>query len=378
MQVMQRNSLFTRPDVQEVANRLNRVERIKEYTYPVHILRNYGYEEVTEIFVRVNSKGTRLRQAELALAQLAYRIPGIVTDEFEEYLDEMAEQNYEFDVKFLVRCVTALATDQSKFGQLRAVSEADVREAWSLAKAGISRMVTLLRNNLGVDSLEWLPSVNALVVPVVYLARMPGPQVNRDHLLQWFVQASIWGRYGGSAETTLNEDLLALRSENAFEKLRANLLQTVGRLELTEQDFEGATVNSPLVLGVFLACRDKGAEDWWHPIKIASTGIGEHALQIHHIFPKATLRNTYTRRQINELANLAFLTAKANNKILKTPASEYLPQIVARDPAKLSRQFVPAEPDLWSQDGFPAFLRRRRQLLAQAVNELTTRMAVTP
>ena len=62
-----------------VLNRLNRLEQIRTYAVPVHVLKDFSYEEITEIFVRVNSKGTRLREAELAIARLALRLPGIVT-----------------------------------------------------------------------------------------------------------------------------------------------------------------------------------------------------------------------------------------------------------------------------------------------------------
>ena len=50
--------------------RLGQLERIKEYRYPVMIIHTDDYEEVTESFIRINSRGTRLREAELAMAQL--------------------------------------------------------------------------------------------------------------------------------------------------------------------------------------------------------------------------------------------------------------------------------------------------------------------
>ena len=37
-------------------DRLNRLEQIKNTTVPIHILDGFDYDEVTEIFVRVNSK----------------------------------------------------------------------------------------------------------------------------------------------------------------------------------------------------------------------------------------------------------------------------------------------------------------------------------
>ena len=55
-------------------SRLNALRQILEYEYRVHILGGKtSYEEVTDIFVRVNSLGTKLRSSDLALAQITCR-----------------------------------------------------------------------------------------------------------------------------------------------------------------------------------------------------------------------------------------------------------------------------------------------------------------
>ena len=59
------------PRYDKYAARLKKLRDIKEYGYRVHVLeRDKSYEEVTEIFVRVNSLGTKLRSSDLALAQI--------------------------------------------------------------------------------------------------------------------------------------------------------------------------------------------------------------------------------------------------------------------------------------------------------------------
>src|SRR2546425_8561471 len=67
---------LTDPKSQIYLDRLQRLKRIGEYKFPIEIFPSDDYEEVTEVFVRINSAGTRLRAAELALAQLALRLPG--------------------------------------------------------------------------------------------------------------------------------------------------------------------------------------------------------------------------------------------------------------------------------------------------------------
>ena len=62
------------PLFQKYSDRLTRLRAIKDYSYVVHVLeRAMSYEEVTEIFVRVNSLGAKLRSSDLALAQMTSR-----------------------------------------------------------------------------------------------------------------------------------------------------------------------------------------------------------------------------------------------------------------------------------------------------------------
>ncbi len=59
------------PRYQRYSQRLARLRGIKRYMYRMDILeRSLSYEEVTEVFVRVNSLGAKLRSSDLALAQI--------------------------------------------------------------------------------------------------------------------------------------------------------------------------------------------------------------------------------------------------------------------------------------------------------------------
>ena len=59
------------PRYDKYTDRLKQLRSIPNYEYRVHILdRDKSYEEVTEIFVRVNSLGAKLRSSDLALAQI--------------------------------------------------------------------------------------------------------------------------------------------------------------------------------------------------------------------------------------------------------------------------------------------------------------------
>jgi len=105
----------------EYIDRLSALEKIKEYHYPVMIIHTDDYEEITESFIRVNSRETRQREAELAMAQLAFHWPVALVKEFEDALEEYEQANYDLEARFLMRCFVAVSTNQSRSMYLSAL-----------------------------------------------------------------------------------------------------------------------------------------------------------------------------------------------------------------------------------------------------------------
>ena len=355
-------------EAETALERLNRVEQIKNISVPVHILDGFDYEEVTEVFVRVNSKGTRLRQAELAIAQLAFRLPGMVTNDLRAFEDELDESGYDIDLRFLVRCLTAVATNQSRFRLLQTAEPRHIERAWTDTRRAIEFFLNLSKENLGLESWDWVPSNNALVVPVAYLARRPFDEVDGGALLRWFLLSSIWQRYSGSAETTMDQDLRLIRGPSPFNELERALVQDVGRISVTAEDLDDTGVRSALFLAAYLACRQQGAKDWATGVALSSTNLGtQHLLELHHIFPRAQIADRYDRKDVNEIANIAFISKAANLRIGTTQPSEYLERIRQE---RLTQQFVPMDRSLWKVDKYQQFLQRRRELLAEGINNV--------
>lgn len=365
--VANEQALLTRADAQELLTRIDRVHSIRKYQVPVHVLKGFDYEQVTDIFVRVNSKGTRLREAELAIARLAFRLPGMVTKEVGAFEDKLEGRNYDVELRFLVRCLTAVATGQSRYPRLATMSEDDLRKAWPRTQKAVEYFINLLTNNLGIESSDWLPSTNAIVVPVAYLARTNVKSADTKGMLRWFVLASIWQRYGGSAETSMDQDLRALSEPDGFAHLIHDLRQSVGRLEVSAEDLDDAGVRSAFFLGMYLACRHNGATDWFYNVKLSSTNLGtDHSLELHHVFPRALVKDQFPRQDVNELANMAFLSKKPNIEIGMITPGDYL-EAIPED--RLRQQFIPMDRDLWSVDRFQDFLAARRVLVADGINE---------
>jgi len=100
---------------------------------------------------------------------------------------------------------------------------------------------------------------------------------------------------------------------------------------------------------------------------VALSHDGSYKVEYHHIHPRARLKDTYGKAEINDLANLAFISDKANRKISARPPAVYFDELDADD---LTRHFVPTEPDLRTVERYPDLVARRRALLATAMNDV--------
>jgi hypothetical protein len=184
--------------------------------------------------------------------------------------------------------------------------------------------------------------------------------------------ANAKGRYSrGSSETLLDQDLKTLRDGGGFQELLDRLRTQVGRLDVTPEELEGRNQRSALFKTMFLAFRAADARDWRSNLVIALSHVGNaHQLQFHHIFPKAVLKSTATIRETDDIANLAFISGKANRKIsIKEPAA-YFPEVrEANGEQPFESQCIPTEPNLLTVERYKAFLAERRRLIAERLNE---------
>lgn len=356
-------------------SRIEKVRKIRDYTYVVHVLpRSLGYEEVTEIFVRVNSLGVKLRSSDLALAQISSRWRNVLT-ELEEFQEECEESSFTLDTGLLVRTMVVFATRQCLFRAVSGLDEAKLRSGWGEAKEALRFAINFLRSNAEVED-ESLLTAPMLMIPLGVISRLGGGRLSASEsraLLRWFHSANVRGRYSrGSTETLLNQDLNELFSGRGIDGLYHNLTQQLGRLHVTVDDFKGRGVGSPVFKTAYLALRSGGACDWYSGLGLSMAHQGRlHYIQYHHIFPKSLLKGRYPNQDINEVANLAFIGGQTNRRISNRCPEEYLAEIVAnRGEQALTAQCVPLDRALWRIERFPDFLVERRRLLAERINEM--------
>ena len=139
----------------EIARRLQRLAGIRSQKYYMEILTDFPYEEIAQIFVRVNSGGRSLRTSDLALATLSARWPGVV-GKLEAESGHWARQGYDdIDVTFLTRALTGAILGRGlstwSHARLVAAEDEDLEKGWATVRRGLRSLVALLKNNLKVS-----------------------------------------------------------------------------------------------------------------------------------------------------------------------------------------------------------------------------------
>jgi hypothetical protein len=362
------------PRYKKYSQRLARLRGIRRYVYRMDVLeRTLSYDEVTEIFVRVNSLGAKLRSSDLALAQITAKWRGALKT-FQEFQEECAKAGFELELGVHLKNLIAFTTGQSRFTTVGSLSVETLKEAWKQCVPGMEFALNFLRSNAGIDSPALLSSP-FLLVTLGYYGHKRNYQIaagEAQQLRHWALVANAKGRYSrGSSETLLDQDLATLRRDGGANELIDRLRLQVGRLDIAPEELEGRNQRSALFKTMFLAFRAAGAHDWHSNLAIALGHRGaQHRLQFHHIFPKAVLKNIYPAREADDIANLAFIGGKTNRLISDKPPNQYFPALIQKSSlAPFEAQCIPTGSAFLGVEGYRSFLGERRKHVSRRLNE---------
>ena len=228
--------------------KLNRLDAIKNYLYYLDIVSERNMDQVVKIFNLVNKQGTPLSKSDLALSHICALWPE-ARQEMRTLQNELAGQGFAFDLSFYVRCTAAVATNAGTFEPLYRLENPveEIRTAWQRARKAIEYLLNILRNDAYIDSSSALVSDYVLVPLVVFLANGAGKfkdDREKKEFLNWMYLALMWTRYSGSTETSLQQDLEALKAENPPERLRSNIVDQRGRTKVEARDLVGASTRT--------------------------------------------------------------------------------------------------------------------------------------
>jgi hypothetical protein len=376
------NLSFSDPEASQILERLKRLENIRTYKYRVNVLDKLSYEEVTDIFIRINSGGTVLSNADLALAQISSRWRG-VTEAIDLYQQQVKKRYYlSIDTSSLLRTLSLFLTGQSSLsyffrGDRRKIGVAELQAGWKRVTRSMDQALIFLSQNCRIERLWMLPTNYISVTLAGFFDRF-GDSIDEKRirdLQRWVYMALVWSRYSNASETALDQDYTALGKEDPVASMIQSIEDKSGRRQVSERELRDQRKNSPFMVMNYVLARYADAQDWFTGVSIG----GSQTLEFHHIFPKAVLRNRYQLRKhsrtVDQVANLVFLSRRANLKIGSQSPGDYLSKLEAN---RLRAQYIPQDAALWTLDQFEEFALQRRQLLADGINKLLATLSDAP
>ncbi len=240
-------SSFDDERYQKYSQRLARLRGIRRYVYRMDVLeRTLSYDEVTEIFVRVNSLGAKLRSSDLALAQITAKWRSSL-ETFQAYQTSCSKIGFELDLGIHLKNLVTHATGQSRFLTVAGLKLDQIRSGWEMGPQGLDFAFNLLRSNTGISSPALLASPFLLISLGFYGAqRHYGLSPDEAAgLVRWVLLANAKGRYSrGSSETLLDQDLNTIRDGGSYLELLERLRTQGGQFSCRQRTKSGCRLTA--------------------------------------------------------------------------------------------------------------------------------------
>lgn len=360
------------PNFKKYSERLQRVRKIRDYTYVMQVLdRTMEYEEVAEIFVRVNSRGVKLRSSDLALAQITSRWRDSLRL-FEGFRAKCQDKGYTLDIGLIVRALVVFATGQSRFKTVGTLTRERLESVWPKTQTNVTWALDYLKS-LHIDSTALLSSPLLIIALAYYHEFHPtlGNEEGRA-LRRWLLYANARGHFSrGSTETILDGDLALIRTNRGPAELLEQLQRQLGRLEFTARDLAGTSPKSPILPVLFLALVAGGAIDLQSGVTLSLPDTVRARLDNwHFVFPDSQLSSENVERSERyEIANTVFVNTPKRGKKSVGPADKWVAKALStHGQSALSDHRLPLDLEAFKANNFRTFLEYRRQALADMLN----------
>lgn len=354
----------------EIHEKLQSVRKIE--AAPLYeIIVDHDLEDVAEIFARLNTAGTKIRESDIVIALVAAKQQGWIRNKFDPFLKDLEQKGFDFDPSVIVRTLAVVGHGSAR---LRDVPQTfweesdDFDEHWRRTREAISGVIRNLME-FGVLSSDLLPSLNVLI-PVFILKAFFPQDFNFRRAFYWMLIATRDGRYSGSAITVLDHDTRRIKTKTSFDDAIAELsapIQT--QRTFKPEDFREEYTDRFLRLMLYLTAFNAEAKDWIN--QDVRIGFDREDNEInegfkpewHHVFPRKLLRGSFEDSAVDSLSNIVVLNEKANRSFSAKPPKQYLREHAVNDD-RLAEQSVPAG-DLLDLSRFKEFLDHRSKLLAE-------------
>lgn len=368
---------------------MKRLTDIKNARLPVETIPDEAtVDEAIDIFDRINTQGTKLTDAELALTHVTAKWPE-ARREMKAQIENCTSQNFKFDLTFMTRSLTTVVTHRASFKAIHQKPLEELKPGWSVLTNVMDYLINILPNRAFIHSTDDLNTNNALVPLVAYLCINNGMFPDNQAIncaVNWLHTALIRSRYTDKVDQRLEKDLqLIFRDADPWMALRDRIAEQCGRADIKPSEFTQRGIKHPLYKALFILVKARGAMDWFNGVPLGQMHGDAYCIHSHHIFPKKVLYDNgwdkYDHTHINtvnEIANRAFLTAKTNSAISTKEPADYLPGVNEQYPESLKAQLIPDDQKLWEVQHYRDFLAARRELISRELNEFMNALVDPP
>ena len=400
-----------------IEENLNDLLNLGIYTLPTLKINSKADEEdVAEIFVRVNSGGTKLTEKNFIETLLA-----VFDNEVHARIDRFCAESrvpkdgtaynqiIEVDPSHLIRIAVGVGFRRARLKYAYMLLRGkDLRTGVTSSETRQKNLETFKRSlDLALNLNNWhaflnlfgkagylkgsiVASTNAVVFSyVLYLIgkydyKVPAFELN-NVITKWIFMATITGFYTGSTESEVEKQFADLREVKTAEGFVSYLESTIAT-RFTDDFFafnlpsslEGSSASSPSWFGYVASLIVLGTPMLFSTSPLAQyfaigTSGKKNAIDKHHIFPKNYLTKIgYDNdRERNQIANFTYLDYNTNIEIGdKAPAeyvSAYREKLGEEGYAKSCRDN--ALPLDFEKLEYPDFLAQRRVLMANIVKK---------
>lgn len=413
---LNQKSPMTEDEEEAIAHNLDRLFDLQKFPFTaLEIAPTVDEEQVADIFVRINSEGVKLNQADFILTLLS-----VFWDEGRKALEEFCRRsrivpnagegpspfNYfiQPDPDQLLRVSIACGFGRGRLKSVYQVLRGKDMETGEFSTEKREAQFKILQDaqaevlkltawhqflsalvGAGFRSGEMISSQSAVLYAYAFYLIGRNRFNVAEHVLQrligrWFFFSSLTGRYSGSPETVMDGDLNRIKGIKTADEFVA-ILEGVMESELTNDfwtitlpaDLNSSSARNP-ELFAYIAAQNKLSA----PVLFSHKKVPElldpalkttkKSLERHHLFPKAWLAKHVSEdlKLINQQANFALIEWPDNIDISDRPPTDYVPDIRTRfsDSNWAAMHELHALPQDWQNMSYEAFLEARRKLMA--------------
>lgn len=166
---------FDDPEFDTWTRRLQQVNNIRHHQIAVITYESDDYEEVAELFARLNKGGRRLSKGDLVYSAIAARWSDGL-DTMDSFHQELQDSSFALNREAVLRLMSLLAGTGAHHIKLigAEVGEAALKEAWQATERALRFAIDFLKGECSIPRSEVLSSPNVTIVPALLLHHRDG------------------------------------------------------------------------------------------------------------------------------------------------------------------------------------------------------------